>query len=74
MNNENGHISKVLIGKKAIKKYTGINSDESLQKWISRGMPILIEENRFYAHKDNLDNFFKVVTNIMTKEVPEGTE
>lgn len=72
---ENGHGPKVLIGKKAIKDYLGLNSDESFQKWIEKGMPALCEDKRWYAHKENLDNFFRAITNIQIKEFPaESTD
>jgi hypothetical protein len=74
MNKENGHGSKVLIGKKAIMEYLDLKSDQSFYKWIEKGMPALCEDKRWIAHKENIDNFFKATTNIMNKVIPEGTE
>lgn len=74
MNNDNGHVSKLLIGKKAIKAHLGFNSDELFYKWVEKGMPALCEENRWYAHKGNLDRFFQGKTNILTQDFPDGAD
>ena len=72
---DNGHVSKILIGRKAIMDYLDLKSKESFYKWIHRGMPAVIEENRWYAHKENLEMFFKVRTNIiLSGEIPEDAE
>jgi hypothetical protein len=72
---ENGHISKILIGRKAIMDYLDLKSKDSFYKWIKRGMPAMVEENRWYAHKENLENFFKVRTNIiLSGEIPEDAD
>jgi hypothetical protein len=74
MNGENGHGSKVLIGKKAIMDYLDLKHEQTFYKWIERGMPALCEDKRWVAHKENIDNYFKVTTNVMNNEVPEDTE
>jgi len=52
----------LLIGKKRISEYLDDASDHLLKKWIERGMPILIEDGRWTAHKENLEAFFKAYT------------
>lgn len=58
---EVGQKSKVLITKKAIMEHLGINAD-TFSYWIENGMPAVVENRRWYAHTDNLDEFFKVRT------------
>jgi hypothetical protein len=33
-----------------------------LTKWIKDGMPVLIVDNKWTAHKENLEDFFKAYT------------
>ena len=53
--------TKVLFGKKAICQYLDI-SEYVFGKFIRRGMPARFEEYRWFAHKDNLDNYFEKLT------------
>lgn len=52
----------LLIGKNNISEYLDNASDYLLKKWIGEGMPVLIENGRWTAHKDNLEEFFKHYT------------
>jgi hypothetical protein len=52
----------LLIGKKRISEYLDGASDHLLKKWIERGMPVLIEDGRWTAHSENLEDFFKAYT------------
>jgi|GEM_PF-4083743 len=52
---------KVLSRKEDILRYLDF-SETLFTKWLERGMPVLFKDGRFYAHKDNLDEFFRRVT------------
>lgn len=52
----------VLIGKKKISGYLDDASDYMLTKWIKDGMPVLINEGKWTAHKQNLEDFFRAYT------------
>ncbi len=52
----------LLIGKKRISEYLDDASDHLLKKWIEKGMPVLIEDGRWMAHRENLEDFFKAYT------------
>jgi len=58
--------SKILIGRKAIMDYLDLKSKESFYKWLEKGMPALLDENRWYAHIENIENFFKARTNVLS--------
>jgi len=64
----------LLIGKKAIKHWLGITSDELFLKWIDLGLPIRVVDKRYYAYTENLETFFKVSTNVVGSEIPEDAE
>ena len=53
--------TKVLKGKKAIMEYLNI-SEFLLIKYIKKGMPVVIDGNRYLAHADTLEDFFKEYT------------
>ena len=52
---------KLLIGAGEIMQYLQCNKD-LLRTFISKGMPARKVYGRWYAHVDNIDNFFKVIT------------
>ena len=52
---------KILIGKKAICEHLCI-SEPTLNFFISIGLPHKVINNRLYAHADNIDAFFRVIT------------
>ena len=35
------------------------------------GMPVLYLDGRCYAHKDNIDDFFKTITRVNMKNAPD---
>jgi len=35
------------------------------------GMPVLYVDGRCYAHKDNIDEFFKLLTRTSSKNIPD---
>ena len=52
---------KVLTTNQEIMDYLGI-SRKLFYKFREAGMPVVQVDGRCYAHVDNLDNFFKVIT------------
>lgn len=52
----------LLRGKEEIRAYLKGASDHILKKWIAAGMPILIGEGEWVAHKKNLEEFFQSYT------------
>ncbi|MCU0836866.1 MAG: hypothetical protein MUC77_20935 [Chromatiaceae bacterium] len=72
MSGSNGH-GRLLIGRKAITGYLQIG-DPMFYEFIKLGMPARVINNRWYAHTDNIDLFFKQITIKGTREAPEGAE
>lgn len=54
---------KILIGKKAIMDHIGIKGDDLFYSFLDRGMPHLTINNRLYAYTENIDSYFKSITN-----------
>jgi hypothetical protein len=70
----NGHNSgRLLIGKKDITEYLQIGGP-MFYEFIKMGMPARVINNRWYAHSDNIDLFFKSITVRGTGEIPEEAE
>lgn len=63
-------LTKVLTSKQEIMDYLKI-SNVSYRKFIRIGMPVLYLDGRCYAHKDNLDDFFKAITRVNMKNAPD---
>ena len=42
-------------------------TDYKFKKWIKMGMPVLVLDGTCYAHRDNIDEFFKAVTRVNSK-------
>ena len=53
--------NKILIGKQAIMDYLQM-SENTFLKFVRRGLPVRIIDNRYYAHTDNLDRYFENLT------------
>ena len=64
----------LLDGKGEISKYLNNASDYKLRKWIEAGMPVLIEDGRWYAHRENLEMFFRFYTKRKYKGVFDPAE
>jgi hypothetical protein len=56
----NGH-GKLLNGKQQIKSSDSIGA-LAFYDFLNMGMPARIIQNRWYAHTDNIDLFFKQIT------------
>ena len=66
----NEYIKKVLTSRQEIMDYAGI-SRYLYAKFIKMGMPVLYIDGRCLAHKDNIDDFFKSITRVSAKNVPD---
>jgi len=56
--------SGLLDGKNEISKFLNNASEYKLKKYVNAGMPVLIEDNRWLAHADNIEEFFKRYTRV----------
>lgn len=63
-------ITNILMSKQEILDYLKV-SNVSYRKFIRMGMPVLYLDGRCYAHKDNLDAFFKLITRGNMKNAPD---
>jgi hypothetical protein len=62
---------KILVGRKAIMDFLHISSKDLFQFFIKSGLPAELINNRWWAHTDNLEDYFKHVTRISRKELSE---
>lgn len=44
-------------------------TDYTFKKWIKMGLPVLVVDRTCYAHRDNIDEFFRAVTRVNSKNV-----
>jgi hypothetical protein len=58
------------MSKQEIMDYLKI-SNVAYRKFIKMGMPVLYLDGRCYAHKDNIDEFFRSITRITMKNAPD---
>jgi hypothetical protein len=61
---------KVLFGKDEILT-TYKMTDYKFKKWIKAGMPVLILDGTCYAHRDNIEEFFKTATRVNSSKIPD---
>ena len=40
-------------------------------KFVKMGMPVLYIDGRCYAHKDNIDEFFKAITRVNSSKIAD---
>ena len=66
--------NKILRTKKEIMVYLDISSEEIFRRFIKQGLPAVVIDGRWYAHAENLDDFFKVKTRRGIGSVPEEAE
>ena len=62
--------TRILTNKQEILDYLKI-SDKLYKKFIRMGMPVLYVDGRCYAHRDNLEDFFKTITRVSMKNAPD---
>lgn len=70
----NGHHGRLLIGKKDICDYLKIGEPMFYELIRKIGMPARVINNRWYAHSDNIDDFFRRYTNTRASDAPENAE
>ncbi len=63
--------SGLLDGKDEIREFLNGAGDKKLKKYLEAGMPVLIEEGRWLAHKDNIEDFFRKYTRKRVTNIPE---
>jgi hypothetical protein len=61
---------KILSSRQEILDYTGLSPYLYL-KFVRLGMPVLYIDGRCYAHTDNLDEFFRLITKSSAKNLPD---
>lgn len=59
-----------MTSRQEIITYLGI-SKHMYSKFVKMGLPVLYIDGRCYAHKSNLDEFFKSVTRVTAKNIPD---
>lgn len=65
--------NKILIGAQAIQDYLSISAP-TFKKFVQKGLPAVVIDNRWYAHTDNLDAYFQQITRFHMKEVPRNAK
>jgi hypothetical protein len=62
--NDHSRRSGILDGKDEISAFLGGASDYKLTRWVKLGMPVLIDDGRWLAHIDNIEDFFRKYTRV----------
>lgn len=63
-------IKKVLTSRGEIMEYANL-SKYLFAKFVKMGMPVLYIDGRCYAHKDNIDEFFRAITRVNSSKIPD---
>ena len=71
-NNGNG-CKNLLAGRDEILEYLKI-SRNTFYKFVNMGLPVRVIDNRLYAHKTNIDDFFCKITRQSVKDLPNDVE
>jgi len=64
--------SGLLDGKDEISEFLNGAGDKKLKKYLKAGLPVLIEDGRWLAHKDNIEEFFKIYTRKKVTNIPDA--
>jgi len=62
---------KILTSKQEIMDYINAGSHFLFQKYIAAGMPARFEDNRWVAHADNIEDWFKQYTRVSMRKMME---
>lgn len=62
--------TSLLIGINQIVAYIGV-SKPTFYRLARKGLPANLIDGTWYAHKDNLDNYFKIITSKPPQSFPE---
>jgi len=71
MGDRNGR--KTLIGLSSILEYMEV-SKPMFYQFVEMGLPARVINSRWYAHKENIDEFFKQITRHRETEIPTDAE
>ena len=63
-------IKKVLTSRGEIMEYANL-SKYLFAKFVKMGMPVLYIDGRCYAHKDNIDEFFRAITRVNSSKISD---
>ena len=66
--------NKILRTKKEIMSYLDIRTEDVFDRFVKHGLPATVIDGRWYAHAENLDEFFKSITRRGLGQVPNGVE
>jgi len=47
-------------------------SEHIFKKWVRMGLPVLIVDRSYYAHAENISEFFKNATRVSYKNAPDN--
>lgn len=64
---------KLLVGIRAITGYLSIGRG-TFERFIELGMPANFIDGRWYANKDNLDDFTRAITKVQPRKMMEEIE
>lgn len=67
------HNSKFLVGANQIMSYIGI-ARPTFYKLIRLRLPVVIIDNRYYGHTDNIDEFLRMLTKKGTAEIRDDVD
>ena len=62
---------KILTSKQDIMNYVGNVSDHLFRKYVELGMPARYEDNRWVAHADNIEDWFKRYTRVSMRKTSQ---
>lgn len=71
MSQKNG--GKLLVGMKEIMAYLQVGK-VTFSRFVEMGLPANIIDGRWYAHKDNLDDFTRAITKAQPRKMIEEVE
>ncbi len=72
--NRNDKSCKILRTAQEIMDFLGGISRSTFKKWVERGLPCAIEDGAWWAHTENLEDFFKLYTRRTIKKFPDDLE
>jgi hypothetical protein len=65
--------SEILIGLAEITEYLGVTTN-TFKKLVEKGLPATVIDGKWYAHTDNIKEYFKRATLIRSKVIDESAE
>lgn len=71
---ENNKNPNLLIGLSAITTHANISKPTFYKLVKNHKFPAVVIDGTWYAHKENIDNYFKAVTKIPMQTIPEDAQ